>query len=743
MLVLPAVPLLQAQEKTTGEVPASPKRLRVAVLGLENRTGDPALAHWQGAATLWSKSLQEVKALQVRSGGAVRYALWQVGLRAGDPIDPDHARVMGGHIEAQRVIWGHYAQEAGQWYVAVRVMNVATGAVSPALCAKANDWFDVRDRLNEQILAEFRITPLAEEGKEMAERWTRSAEALDWYFRKKLAEEQEKPVSEWETHCRKALAADPNCTPVYAHLAATLATQGKFDVAEEAAEKALRLQPDCSHALFVLGWLAIVQRQTARAEAQFRRACQLEAEDADYLAYFAATLLAQGKADMAGPLLEKAVSLDRTNHFAHACLASVYAIRKQREEASRELEEMRRYLPPGFRGGNTLSTAAGVYEMLGQRPEAIEYHERALALLHQGGVNPDAIRLTERQIRRLKDTLTPAFLQIPMPKCYTEEAIDAILRDKLTERERSLVAHPFLCTDAMRQRAKDITRDADTGLDRARALFEELSARLDTPGRLQSRVAQAVFDAWENPRIRLVCMDQAVLFVALARAVDVDAFFVHVTKLPDGTIRNHACAAVFLEDRVLLVDPAQHWLGAPHQQYAILDDLQATAFLCFNNREGDAMALAAYRAGLKLWPDSRQGRVCLAGALYRAGQAPEARRVFAEISQPKSVDWEASIYWSLAGEAGAAEEHWEQAQECLLKSISICPTQSAAHFNLGRIYLSQGRLAEARTAFRTCLRHEPSDLMAGLARAAIAQINEQIDVDSASGASVPTPGPGG
>jgi Tfp pilus assembly protein PilF len=51
--------------------------------------------------------------------------------------------------------------------------------------------------------------------------------------------------------------------------------------------------------------------------------------------------------------------------------------------------------------------------------------------------------------------------------------------------------------------------------------------------------------------------------------------------------------------------------------------------------------------------------------------------------------------------------------------------------------MQQHRLADARTAFRACLRNEPSELTASIVRAAVAQINEEIGSDSAPGMTVP------
>lgn len=751
-VLLISIPSLRAQEITTRAASKPSKRLSIAFLGLENQTGDSELAHWRKGTTLLSGSLHEVKAVRVLSGEAVRYALRQVGLRAGAPIDPNRARLMGGHIEAQRVVWGSYSKKADLWQVRVRVMNVATGAVSLEFSAEAKDWFDLRDRLNEQILAELGITPSPEEEKKAQRRWTQSAEALDWCLRVYLSQEQGKPVSELELEklCRKAIAADPNCEPAYFDLAGALATQGKLDLAEEAARKALELRPDSARAHYALGWVPLVQAQLnpaeaaswlERAEAQFRQASQLDPDDADCQVDLARVCAMRGRLEEAATVLEKAVLLDRTSATAHASLAILHALRRQGDAALRELQEARRYVPEGGPATNALSAIAAAYERLGRSSEAIEYYERTLPLARDMGANPNTIRLVEKQIELLKSRLTPTFIQASMPKRYAENELDKSLRDKLTEGERALAGNPFSCTDAMTQWAKELTRGADTDLDKAKAIFEELSARPNSGGQARSRIAREVFEAWKQADVRLVCMDHAVLFVALARAVEVNTFFVNVTTLPDGTVVNHACAAVFAGERVLLADPTLRWFGVPHQQYEILDDLQAAAFLCFNNREGDPRDLAACRAGLKLWPDSLQGQLSLASTLRSTGRLEEARQVLAGISEPQTKDYKAATYWGLQGLAAADKHDWKAAEAHLLKAVSLNPGSAPPHFNLGNLYWEQHRLVEARTAFRACLRNDPRPMTASAARHYIAQINEEIGAEAVPDTAEPDPKP--
>src|SRR5437879_7949775 len=88
--------------------------------------------------------------------------------------------------------------------------------------------------------------------------------------------------------------------------------------------------------------------------------------------------------------------------------------------------------------------------------------------------------------------------------------------------------------------------------------------------------AKEVFAAWNTPGASFRCQELAYLYVALARAVGLRAYFVSVEQQCDGGRDLHNCAAVFLAGQALLSDPA-FWFGVPHKSFTLLDDVQAVA----------------------------------------------------------------------------------------------------------------------------------------------------------------------
>ncbi len=128
-------------------------RLTVAVLPFEDTTGDPNLAPWRYMVSgLLKNQLADVKSLRIRSEEAVNYGLRKVGVSPGDAIDPNMARAIGEHIEAQRVIWGVCHNVGGRLRIEARMLNVATNELSGPFISSGVDAFDLRDALSEQIL---------------------------------------------------------------------------------------------------------------------------------------------------------------------------------------------------------------------------------------------------------------------------------------------------------------------------------------------------------------------------------------------------------------------------------------------------------------------------------------------------------------------------------------------------------------------------------------------------------------
>ncbi|MHC4323642.1 MAG: tetratricopeptide repeat protein [Planctomycetota bacterium] len=712
---------------STGEVIATaqqntpPGRLRVAILGFANETGNPEASHWRcGIERLLSSDLRKIKAIKLASG--VEYAQRQLGVGKNESLKPEQARKMGELIEAQRVVWGEYYRQNELWRVSAHVLNVASGKASDELISTSADWFELRDELTQQILGKLGIKPSEPERQKMGRRWTSSTEALEWYCWACVLQDEDKPLSEQENSARKAIATDPQFAMAHFALASILAMKGEFPQAEQAAHQAMSLRPDFAGAYRILAVLSLHTNKYTEAEQQLYEAHRLDPDDTRVLIRLAELSFVRRRWDEAIAFAEKARILDPTDAPVHALLGFLYTFKGGRDKAMVELKEAIRLDPEGQ---DVAQRAAQAYERMREVPLAIEHYERFVTQIKELGGDPRAIRVYEEITKHLKASLTPTFIEAAMPKIYTKQSLQDALQERLTEDELAMVVNPIASSEEMKRWAEQLTEGTVSDLDKARALFEGLMRRIELEGERQQRTAREVFAAWDEPEVSFVCQEYAKLFVALARDVNLPAFYVHVDKDYSGRTVPHDCAAVFIDGRALFVDPSYQWFGVPHKDFVILDDLHTIAHHFFQPTNTD-WDVSRCQLAAKLHPDSAWGQLKLFRALYKAEQWDEARAALDTASQLEPNRWDVYLW------QGAMADHdgnWEEALSYAQKSLESNPESAVAHYLSARLLTKIGKLKEARDEFRAGLRYGPQSKMAEVARRAIAQINEEIGVE--------------
>ncbi len=698
-----------------------PGRLRVTILGFANDTGNPQEAHWRcGIERLLSGELKQIKAIKL--GGGVEYARRQLGIDRNSAIEQEQARKMGELIEAQRVVWGSYQKQNGQWQVRAQILNIASGKASDELAVASADWFELRDRLTEQILHELGVKPSEQERQKMGRRWTTSPEALELYSRSCAYGEENKPFSKQEDCARKAITADPQFARAYLALAATLGMQGKFTQAEQAVHRALELKPDFAGAHRLAGVVSLFMGKNEEGERQFRQANRLDPDDARVLVRLAELSALQRKWDEAIAFAEEARIHEPTDASVHALLGFLYTFKGHRNRAMAELKEAQRLDPEGLDAAQRVGQA---YERMGEIPSAVENYERLVTQAKQLGAVPGVIRTFEERAQQLKASLTPTFIEAKIPKVYTEQSLQEVLQERLTEDELKMVVNPIASNAEMKHWAEQLTEGTTSDLDKAKALFDALTGRLQAGNGHGTRTAREVFAAWDESDISFSCQEYAKLFTALARDVNIKAFYVYVYKDYRNKSVVHACAAVFTDDRVLLVDPDCHWFGVTHMGFDILDDLHTIANHFSQLRDTD-QDVTRCRLAVKLCPNFAWSQHALVGALCEANRWDEARDLLEVVLQSEPDCWDVYL---LQGIIEYHDGNMEAANDYLRKVLEINEECALAHFRIAQILARQGKFEEARKEFHASLRYESVPKMAEEARQAIAQINEEIGLE--------------
>jgi tetratricopeptide (TPR) repeat protein len=618
------------------------------------------------------------------------------------------------------VVWGSYRRDGEKWLLTARVLNVASGQPGGEIKATSADWYEVRDQLAEQVLKELGVEPTTAEHEKMQRRGTRSPSALEWYSKTYAGQEERKPKAEQEVSIRKALAADPQFAEAHGALAAVLGSQAKLEPAEEAARRAVKLRPDSARTHQILSFALMFQGNFVQAEKELREALRLDPDDAESLTRLGECAEEQGKLDDAIVFWNEATRLDPTDAGVRAHLGNAYAKKRDREKALRELKEAER-LDPGAVNAEQILWQG--YAALHETPLALEHLEKFVALARKQGLAPGQVDYIEQCGRELKARLTPHEITASPPAIYTPQSLEAALRQRLTPGEYKLVINPLAAMPAMDRWAQELTRGATNDLARARKIFDALARHLDT-GEVGTRTAQEVFAAWNDPAQSFCCQEYAKLYIALARAVGIKAFYVHLERDYSGDIVYHDCAAVFIGDKALLVDPAYGWFGAPHKEYVVLDDVQAIAHHFYQSGP-KAQQVARCRLAAKLHPNTAWGQLHLVGALIRADEFIEAGKTLKIAQQLEPGRWD---YYTYRGWLAERTGDLDGSAAALRKALEVNSKHGPTHLILGWVLSKQRQLEAARDEYRLALLYDSmlSSEEKTAALRAIAEINERL-----------------
>jgi serine/threonine-protein kinase len=306
-------------------------------------------------------------------------------------IDQD-VRTIGEKLNVGTILEGSVRRSGKRVRVNAQLVDTTNGfhIWSDRYDRELDDVFAIQDEIAAAIVEKLRVRLVGEADRALVRRHTDNIEAYDFYLKGQYYAHNYTPeaLAKSKEYFERAVRQDPDYALAYAGLAFYYGALGWFGlqpprrvgaVAEEAALKALSIDPDLAEAHALMGVLrGISDLDWAEAEREFRMALELKpasAEIADL--YSVHYLVPTGAPDRAIPRLRRALERDPLSVQLQNDLAWSYMLDRQYEVAIREYEKAQRIEPSYYltQWGLGLS-----YFMIGRHDEGLAAYERAVEL---------------------------------------------------------------------------------------------------------------------------------------------------------------------------------------------------------------------------------------------------------------------------------------------------------------------------------------------------------------------------
>jgi tetratricopeptide (TPR) repeat protein len=290
-------------------------------------------------------------------------------------------------------------------------------------------------------------------------------------------------------------------------------------------------------------------------------------------------------------------------------------------------------------------------------------------------------RMTNNEARRLLGQFDASYCMVydkdaprkTPPRQFSKKELQAELSRRLTPEECSRVEDPLKVTEAIIARASALTASLTNPAVRATLLF----AAVREEGETNERQATNSTALSKLP----VCHHYASRLVALARAIGLPAWLVHVDLSTEELSGNHDRAAIEVEPgQVVQFDPSLGMLGSPVDNFRMLDDVQAIAH---HMLQGDNKA--DIEIARKLDPGDPWTKTHVITELARQGELDAARRLWDELGPECTNRWD---YYYSRGNIERANERYRDSLEWFKRADALSSNNVPILLALGMTYES-------------------------------------------------------
>jgi TPR repeat protein len=649
----------------------------VAVMPFHNTRGDKALDLWReefaAQVSYWLGTAQPFK-FEVVADQKVRSALASHGWKGKKQVALELAEKAARELHCSTVILGEFSRADGVWRAKIHIVRLGSAASEQTLQAQDRSVHALQIRLWQQTCAALEVTPYP------AAVATALAYPLSDSTMEKLARLKEPKTRDaargYVKAVRTILASEPNCLHARTGLARGLIWLRKPDEAAAEGRRIVQQAPDLCSGHLVLAMSLEGAEHDKEREQEFLAALKAHPGCPSAIRLLFDEWAGKERWADLRKVCEEAHGLLPAEKSTTASLAATLANLGEREASSALLSELdaTRDDDPRLHAAILLASITGTNPDLQRGAREMLWFQR-----HQ--TNDTARHILSQVDQSFYLVLTEMTNAPAPPPTCTPQQLQAELNRRLTPAERRLAVSPIAVTKEIRATANQLTRGLTNAQVKLAVVFAYVAEQ-------RQNDALAAEQSHTNAPER-VCHSYASHFVALAHAVGIPAWLVHVDLITDELSGSHDRAAVMLAGRFVQCDPTWGYLCMSWDpeagQSRVLNDLQAIAHhLC------QSSLVPSLKAGLKLDPDDAWTRDVCALHLAQMHQVREAEEVLKGLPPESTNRWD---YHLARGLIEAEREDYEAARRTLHEADKLGPNNPTVKQALGLVY---GSLKEHR-----------------------------------------------
>ena len=153
------------------------------------------------------------------------------------------------------------------------------------------------------------------------------------------------------------------------------------------------------------------------------------------------------------------------------------------------------------------------------------------------------------------------------------------------------------------------------------------------------------------------------------------------------------------------MDPTWRAFGIRHQEFNVLDDLQAISHQAMQPQERDDPI--RLRMGLKLNPTNRWTQLQFVRGMVRLHDFDAAAAELAKVQKSGVETWDVH---EVAGELEIEREHWRPALAELERADTLSPSNAFVHFHLAWAYHGLNDVVKATEHMEAALQFERGEM---------------------------------